>query len=196
MTVYDANARYNDIRDQAEYDIMEQALAYRKGRKLQYTRLYPSQVNRVWLSYSQMDIVLHPKAVDNIIETMEYNTAILDVMTACQGHAVYDGIKEMVYRFELSRTQERKLNRVFLDIDDWAQFSNGHWLLSDYGLTPLINLLLRVYTEPDYGRKICYLDQMLSVTHQRSDLTELFIHGGSASLTYLSEFAQNTAPSR
>jgi hypothetical protein len=46
--------------------------------------------------------------------------------------------------------------------------------------------------EEDYGRKICYMDQMLNVVHARSDLASLFVIGGTKALTELSAVEQIT----
>ncbi len=187
MTRQDASSVYYErYYDQAELDIMEQALSFRKGKKFTWTRLYPNQLKNVWSSYVRLGIVLHEKAVLDIQETMLYNVAILDVMTGCMGHKQYCGIKEMGYKYDLTPAKVRKLQRVILNEDDWACFEDGGWLLSDYGLAPLLKLAEKLLMEEDYGRKICYMDQMLNVVHARSDLASLFVIGGTKALTELS----------
>lgn len=177
---------YCSIQDEAEWDIVSQALSYRKGMRFAYTKLYPLQLKLVWGSYARMGMVLYNKPVERIMDTMLYNTAILSIMTGCMGHKRYCGIEEAVDRYELTRYQARKLKRVILDLDGWAEFSNRQPLLSDYATDKLEALAIKTIEEPDYGRRICYMDQMLNISHCRSDLTELYVEGGSKSLTELS----------
>ena len=79
----------------------------------------------------------------------------------------------------------------FLDevkkIDDYLPlFSNGQWVLSDFGLKPLWKLGEILVNEHDPNKILVLINRVLDVTHQRSDLAELFIQGGSKSLSYIS----------
>jgi hypothetical protein len=79
----------------------------------------------------------------------------------------------------------------FLDevyhIDDYTpQFSNGHHVLSDFATEPLLNLAHKLCQTNDPDKIIVLINQILDVTHQRSDIAEIFIQGGSKSLDYIS----------
>lgn len=79
----------------------------------------------------------------------------------------------------------------FLDevchIDDYTpQFSNGHHVLSDFATEPLMKLAYTLCQTNDPDKIIVIINQILDVTHQRSDIAEIFIQGGSASLDYIS----------
>lgn len=79
----------------------------------------------------------------------------------------------------------------FLDnvknMDDYLPlFSNGQWVLSDFGLKPLYKLGKEVAENNNPNEIIVLINKILDVTHQRSDLAELFIEGGSKSLTQIS----------
>lgn len=79
----------------------------------------------------------------------------------------------------------------FLDevkhIDDYLPlFSNGQYLISDYGLEPLFKLGEELEKQHDPNNILVIINKILDVTHQRSDLAELFIEGGSKSLDYIS----------
>jgi len=79
----------------------------------------------------------------------------------------------------------------FLDevkhMDDYLPlFSNGQWVLSDYGLKPLYNLGEELANSNDVTEIIVLINKILDVSHQRSDLAELFIEGGSESLDFIS----------
>lgn len=67
-------------------------------------------------------------------------------------------------------------------------FSNGQWLLSDFGLKPLEELGVEMANSDSPTEIIVLLNKILDVTHQRSDLAEIFIEGGSTSLDYITNF--------
>jgi len=79
----------------------------------------------------------------------------------------------------------------FLDdvkkVDDLIPtFSNGQYLLSDYGLEPLLKLAYELDSKESPEEIIVVINKILDVSHQRSDLAELFIEGGSGTLDYVS----------
>ncbi len=79
----------------------------------------------------------------------------------------------------------------FLDIvyhiDKYTpQFSNGHHVLSDYATDPLLKLAAKLVETNSPDKIIVLINQILDVTHQRSDIAEIFIQGGSKSLDYIS----------
>jgi hypothetical protein len=78
------------------------------------------------------------------------------------------------------------LNEV-CHIDDYLPtFSNGAWLLSDFGLKPLLDLGAEIINQTDPNEIIVTISRVLDIVHQRSDLAEIFIEGGSKSLDYIS----------
>lgn len=79
----------------------------------------------------------------------------------------------------------------FLDevknIDEYVPFfSNGHAVLSDFGLDPLLKLGETLVNQSDPKDIIVTLNKILDVAHMRSDLAEIFIEGGSSSLDAIS----------
>jgi hypothetical protein len=58
--------------------------------------------------------------------------------------------------------------------------------ISDYGLEPLEQLLNQLLHAGSPEEKLLIIDQMLNVVHQRSDIAEWFVEGGSQSLSKLS----------
>ena len=81
----------------------------------------------------------------------------------------------------------------FLDevkkMDDYLPlFSNGGWVLSDFGLEPLQKLGGEMADSNSAAELIVLINKVLDVSHQRSDLAELFIEGGSTTLDYISNF--------
>lgn len=187
----DADDKYFDTLSQVEMDVMKQALAYRKGKKLIFSKINPLRLKLVWASYSRTGIVYNTRIIDDLLETMLWNTCLLRILTACMGHAQFCGIEGMESSYELNARQVKKLKRVFLETWGFCDFTNGQPMVTDYGLKPLEKFLMNALREDDYGRKLCWLDAMLNVYHQRSDLTEMFVEGGSTALSELSGTLQN-----
>lgn len=185
MSKNEAFNYYNEIYNEVQLGIMQEALAYKKRNVFTWTKLKPLQLKIVWESFMRMGFVLHTKIVDKIQENITENTCMLEIMTSCMGHSQFCGIKEMCEKYELDRYQKRKLRYVFLD-RDWGVFSNGQPLLSDYGPKKINEFLLKAIMEEDYGKKLTWLDAILNVCHQRSDLAEVFVEGGSKTLSILS----------
>jgi hypothetical protein len=66
------------------------------------------------------------------------------------------------------------------------QFSNGHDVLSDYATAPLMKLAEELDENETPEEIIVTINKILDVTHQRSDIAELFIEGGSSTLDEIS----------
>lgn len=58
--------------------------------------------------------------------------------------------------------------------------------ISDYGLKPLEELLAELLRASSSEEKLLLIDRMLNVVHQRSDIAEWFVEGGSRALAQLS----------
>lgn len=71
------------------------------------------------------------------------------------------------------------------------KFSNGHDLISDFGLEPLGVIIKDLLDATDPNEIIVLINKALDVSHQRSDLSELFIEGGEGSLNRISGLDEN-----
>ena len=58
--------------------------------------------------------------------------------------------------------------------------------ISDYGLKPLEELLVELLRATTPEEKLLIIDRMLNVVHQRSDIADWFVEGGSRALAQLS----------
>ena len=87
----------------------------------------------------------------------------------------------------LIRAGKEKTGDVVYNFDETLPtFSNGQPLVSDYGLKPLYDLGQELIDIKDPKDIVIMINRILDVTHQRSDLAELFIEGGRESLDYIS----------
>lgn len=73
------------------------------------------------------------------------------------------------------------------DIEEYLpKFSNGLFVISDYGIEPLFNLATKLIKQTKPEEIIITINQIMNVVHQRSDLSELFIQGGEKSHSMIS----------
>jgi hypothetical protein len=70
-------------------------------------------------------------------------------------------------------------------------FSNGQFLVSDYGLKPLLTLAYELYNLTHPNEILVCINKILDVSHQRSDLAELFVYGGSKELDFIHDYIGN-----
>jgi hypothetical protein len=73
--------------------------------------------------------------------------------------------------------------------------SKGRDILSDYGLQPLLKLLIELRRERLPEKKLVTIDKILNVVHQRSDIAAWFIEGGTSSLGKLSGYIDDEGDS-
>lgn len=126
--------------------------------------------------------------IDNIIK--------LNHLTALAGHTNHfpsDQFRDFMFDEDDPETdKDWTYNEVtdYMEENDWYSvwptFSNGQDVLSDYGLSPLLRLARELVNENNPDKIIVIINKIFDVAHQRSDLAELFIEGGSKSLDYIS----------
>jgi len=132
------------------------------------------------------------------------NFMYLDVITMFFGHTS---------NFDIDTFNDEVLNsdETGNSVNDWSEameyieengydeildnilprFSNGHDLISDYGLEPLREIVSELYQTTDPNEILVLINKALDVSHQRSDLSELFIEGGMNSLNRISGLNEN-----
>lgn len=148
-------------------------------------------------------------------EILLKNIVILDILTSIAGHtnsfpydefydcfdynhdtgADYDGefTKWCMETYGERKSYDFEAVYNFLDekydMDDTLPlFSNGQWLLSDFGLKPLWKLGQDLLNDKTPEEMIVTINKILDVSHQRSDLAEIFIEGGSSTLSAIHDY--------
>jgi hypothetical protein len=79
-----------------------------------------------------------------------------------------------------------KMTARFFDYYMWDSEGIKGGFISDYGLEPLIKLVRQLHATTSPEEKLVLIDQMLNVVHQRSDIANWFVEGGSRALAQLS----------
>ena len=120
------------------------------------------------------------------------NTLILKIMNDIYGNSMAGDFpfEEFYDVFEIPEEEHDYNWGTAIDIlenqynieEYTPKFSNGHELISDYGMKPLAKLAIELINQTNPNEIIVTINKMLDVSHQRSDLSELFIEGGGGSL--------------
>ncbi len=132
------------------------------------------------------------------------NFTYLDVITMFFGHTSsfeVDTFNDIVFNTDETGKRISGWNEAMEYIDEMGYsevlnnilptFSNGHDLISDYGLEPLRKIVEELIQTNDPNEIIVLINKALDISHQRSDLSELFIEGGEGSLNRISGLNEN-----
>jgi len=93
---------------------------------------------------------------------------------------------ELPNREELRKYLNEKMVELFFDYYQNDPKGDMGSFISDYGLKPLEDLLYELLRAGSSEEKLLIIDRMLNVVHQRSDIAEWFVEGGSRALQQLS----------
>ena len=168
--------------------------------KLYKRRIVPSMYNKALEDFMKFGTVTNypTKYIYKWKEYVLYNIAMLRAFTDIYGHSnncpyelfndVFHYNQETGETKEVVKDYEEFCNQLWelCSDDDSPQWSNGHWFMSDYGLPILEKLALKLVQTQCATQILILINRILDVTHPRSDLAELFIVGGSKSLTEIS----------
>jgi hypothetical protein len=152
------------------------------------------RLKKIWEDHIKYGFVRDTKGMDMFENIFTRNILKLYANTELAGHTQSDMADELNdYDQTMDSIWDRTGNYNF---GDYIVGSNGQYRISDYGLEPLGNLLAQLRKEQDYEKKLPIMDKMLNVVHQRSDIAEMFIEGGSNSLNKLSGYYTPEEPDK
>ena len=176
---------YFELYDEVLEKTVSQALSWTPGKKQQWEKIPAPLLLKTWNDFVLYGIVRNEKAISVFENILKRNIVQLDLNTQLMGHSSIDLYLEFEdERFGLTPEEITKVKDVF-ENQDFAEDENGQPILSDYGLKPLQDLLLKLVMAKSAEDKLVLIDQMLNVCHQRSDLSSLFVEGGTQTLNKL-----------
>lgn len=124
------------------------------------------------------------------IELICKNIDVLQQFTSIAGHDPYFpfedfnmafmGEDEITDYYEAAEVLEKE------GFYDWAVLPDGSDAISDYGIRPIIEILMELSEFPTKEQMIIAINRCLDVVHQRGDLASAFIQGGAKSCTEIS----------
>lgn len=180
----DINESYED----AAYEWYDRY--YEKIREIMYDSQhnnkqpwYPMAINRlqkIWTDYSKFGVVRDERGLDDIADNFIDKILTIDVNTMLAGHTI-ENPDDVLDDMEIEHSEDI-YDKVYSYIED----ERGQPRISDYGLNKLKELASKILTADTYENKLLYIDQVLNVVHQRSDLASMFVQGGRGALNNLS----------
>ena len=121
------------------------------------------------------------------------NTATLEANTQLAGHSQHFPIGDVVdfaenKGIELEPTYDDCSNWLEAQgLYDWMQMPDGSDAWSDYGLSPLWEIIKEYDENLPPEEVLVLVNRALDVYHQRGDMASIFIQGGSSTHTRISE---------
>lgn len=175
-----------ELMDEVRNEVIEGFLdAREKGGGKQPWRVVPAgRLKKIWEDYIKFGHVRDVKGIEIIENLMTRNALKLNANTELSGHVNY-GMEDELEPYGLTPDD---IWEGDFDFGDYIEGSNGQLMISDYGLQPILKLVMEVRRQSTPEQKLITLDKMLNVVHQRSDLAELFIQGGSTTLNDISGY--------
>lgn len=178
---------YLEVRIETFRELWDE-LQEKQGIGKQHWTLIPaSKIVRVWNSFASLGFLreVDEQAIGDFQTIICRNIAKLEINTAIMGHATqteHDHLWDELYEmYDIERPSDEEMDKLTEICEH-----DGQWALSDYGLGPLQTLLAGLLREPDFEKKLVFIDRILNVVHCRSDLCGLFIEGGTKTLNELS----------
>ena len=167
---------YYELRDEAMHEALSDIKA---GIETQPWRLVPlGLAQNVWGEFARLGHVRNEKGLERIRSIVVENIVKLDINTECCGHSRSLPLDEMA---------DWDVSEEMLEETDYF-FADGNWRISDYAFDRLIPLALDLIGAAPPNELIMSIDEVLSVTHPRSNLASWFIEGGIAGLDALGDY--------
>lgn len=193
---YDFWDDYNPV-----YDILSEFLDDKKnGINVKKWNLIPFEQYRnaliQFVRYGEF-MRFPTKYIDRWATIVTENTLSIQAITQLAGHSMYfptDDLNDFFYGDANGNDEGEKFQGYDdgyeylenLGFYDWCKLPDGSDALSDFGLEPLIKLIMELEEQTTPEQKIVVINKILDVYHQRGDLASAFIQGGSKSLSQIS----------
>ncbi len=174
---------YHEKRDNIMRETIREYMTSKAGDRQSWTLVPFGRLKKIWEDAAKYGVVRDEKGLNMIENILEENIIKIDVNNELLGHATYlptDELEDEGY------SEEQLREKWDADGDVYFEAPNGQLRISDYGLQPLQKHLDSLKKQNDPSRKMMYMDMILNVVHQRSDLASWFVEGGSQALSQLS----------
>jgi hypothetical protein len=137
-----------------------------------------SRLKKIWSDYAKSGVVRDVRGLDEIAELVLDNSERLRVNSILSGHSTISSRMEMEeYEDYYGKMTE----------EEWLKLYDHIEHVTDYGFVNLDKALLKIYNAKTPEEKLLGVDMALNVIHQSSDFAEVFIDGGSATLSKLAQ---------
>ena len=202
MDVHDYYEEYDNL-----FRELLQLMVSKSNKKIILRKINPNMYQKALNEFIKFGKLVHypTKYVEQWKDIVIENYTYLDVITMFFGHTSYfdtDTFNDTVlyndgnednYISDWGEAMEYIEKMGYDDVLDntLPRFSNGHDLISDYGLEPLREIVSSLMETTDPNKILVLINKALDISHQRSDLSEIFIEGGESSLNRISGVDEN-----
>jgi hypothetical protein len=151
-----------------------------KSTSASWPKMPAALTRKVWLDFGRLSFVKNEKALDKLSDLCLDCIAMLKVSTELAGHECYCG-RQAFRELELGDYLSERGWERFVDfvVDEPG---SCNWRISDYGLPQVEKIYSEIFRADSPESRLVAIDKVLNVIHQRSDLSALFIEGGSKTL--------------
>lgn len=140
-----------------------------------------ARLRRIWSDYVRQGFTRDERGVDAIADVVLLNISKIEANTVLCGHT---GEDSLAFAEEVL---ERDLPADYLERDSsFFEDERGSWRISDYAVRPLAELAIGLRAATRSEDRLQWIDRILNVVHQRSDLAAWFVEGGRRTLCQLS----------
>lgn len=175
--------------DEVVYEYLQDIIKC-KSYTLVLPLIEPTEYEKAALEFVKYGYILRfpAKKILNWKSIILHNFIKLEAFSDLAGHSQNFPIDEVSDAFEMEFESSGAGFEFLSEYDDemFPTWSNGHYFISDYGIKPLGEIAKELLDTNDINKIIPLVSKALDVSHQRSDLSELFIKGGTESLNKLS----------
>lgn len=168
---------FHEVYEEAITTAVHETISGVKKQKIE--RASAGMIRNIWNDCERLGFVRNQKALDKMCELFIKNIAILSANTMLCGHTQYDPKQYLENIFEDDKSYEKAIE---IWDETWYEY---FFEISDYATPKLEKLALMLMKAKEDKEKVMYLDLMLNVIHQRSDISEIFIEGGAKTLDFL-----------
>jgi hypothetical protein len=134
--------------------------------------------------YSAKTSLTHDNIIEKFQDIVIENYLKLSINTILFGHSSANPFSNYEIYFPEDFTSEN-FDELFEGFEWFAIDEKGNWRISDYGLDKIGRYVIALLEEEDYNKKLVWIDCILNVAHQRSDLASWFVEGGRKTLSFL-----------
>jgi hypothetical protein len=178
-----------------EDDLLQEILhewRINKGKKnvTQSWSLIPSKMLIKEWDYNSKTGLTHDKIIEKIQDICIKNYVKIYINTVLFGHTSISPFGYAECWLDEEETEE-SFEEWLEDFEWFACDKWGDWRISDYGLDKIGSFVISLLEEEDSNKKLFWIDQILSVAHQRSDLSSWFVEEGSKTLSFMFSMQTN-----
>jgi hypothetical protein len=179
MFEYDTTEYYISLLDEKITEVWLGCKEAGENERLPWFPYDLTRAKKIWMDFMELGFVRDIKGLERMAKNFVEKIATIEAITILGGHTQQnpeDYLDSLEIEFD-EETEEKLADYI---IDD-----EGQYRLSDYALEPLCKLAGKIIEAKTPEDKLLFLDQVLNVVHQRSDIASWFVKGGRDSLDEL-----------